>query len=103
MESFNIVFTQGLNALIVVGILRRRRWRFPLQLGVCSYVCYSTSLYLLANHVTGYPEMPRQDLVSFGLFYIPNLPWLLGNAWLAVQAGQEITRWFRSVESPVGG
>src|SRR6185369_6726749 len=45
LESFNILVTQPLNILILLGIVRRTLWRYPLQLGVCSYVCYSTALY----------------------------------------------------------
>lgn len=98
LESFNILFTQPLNLLLLVGILRRSVWRYPLQLGVCSYVCYSTALYLVSNHLSGYADMPRHDLASFLIFYLPNLPWLAGNAWLACDAGRAISSAFRAME-----
>ena len=98
LESFNILFTQPLNLLLLAGILRRTVWRYPLQLGVCSYVCYSTTLYLLSNHLTGYQEMPRHDFVSFLIFYVPNFPWILGNAWLAWDAVRGISAAFRQIE-----
>ncbi|HEY1338123.1 MAG TPA: emopamil-binding family protein [Bryobacteraceae bacterium] len=100
LESFNILFTQPLNILLLWGIVRRRLWRYPLQLGVCSYVSYSTALYLVSNHWTGYAEMPRHDLASFLIFYVPNLPWLAGNAWLAWDAGRAIGSAFRAIERP---
>jgi len=98
LESFNILFTQPLNLLIVWGILQRKLWRYPLQLGVCSYVCYSATLYLLANHLSGYADMPRHDLVSLAVFYVPNLPWVLGNGWMAWDAARAMTAAFRRVE-----
>jgi len=99
LESFNILITQPLNILLLVGILRRSLWRYPLQLGACSYVCYSTALYLVSNHLGGYAGMPRHDLASFLIFYLPNLPWLAGNAWLAWDAGHAISSAFRSMET----
>jgi hypothetical protein len=99
LESFHICFTQPLHVLLLYGIARRALWRYPLQLGVSSYVCYSTALYLLANHLSGYAEMPHRDLASFMIFYVPNLPWLLGNAWLAWNAARAISRTFGEVEA----
>ena len=101
LESFHIVFTQPLLICLAVGIWRRSLWRYPLQLAVSSYVCYSTILYLLANHVSGYAGMPRHVLASFLIFYLPNLPWVFGNAWLALHATRSIARAFRQVEGAV--
>ena len=101
LESFNIFFTQFLNMAVLYGILRNRVWRYPLQLIPASYVCYSTTLYLLANHLSGYAEMAHHDLASMLIFYVPNLPWVLGNAWLAADAGRGITASFRRVERVV--
>jgi hypothetical protein len=101
LETFNILITQPLNLLLLAGILRQARWRYPLQLGVCVYVSYSTALYLVANHLSGYAGMPRHDLASFLIFYLPNLPWLAGNAWLAWDAGRAITSAFRSAEPEI--
>jgi hypothetical protein len=72
-----------------------------MQLAVSSYVCYSTTLYLLSNHLWGYPEMPRHDLASMLIFYVPNLPWVIGNAWLSWDAGSGISAAFRRIERPV--
>jgi len=99
LESFHILFTQALHACVLAGIFRRKVWRDPLQLVTASYVCYSTALYLVANHVSGYAGMPRHDLSSFLIFYLPNLPWLVGEGWLAWDAGERITRAFRKTEA----
>jgi hypothetical protein len=99
LESFHFVFTQWLLICLAAGIWRRATWRYPLQLAVASYVCYSTALYLLAKHVSAYTDMPRHNLASFLILYLPNLPWLFGNAWLACDAGRAIARAFRGVET----
>jgi hypothetical protein len=99
LESFHIVFTQWLLICLAIGIWRRMTWRYPLQLGVAAYVCYSTALYLLAKHVSGYTDMPEHNLASFLILYLPNLPWLVGNAWLAWDAGSFIARTFRRMEA----
>jgi hypothetical protein len=101
LESFNVLFTQALHACVLAGILRRKVWRTLLQLVVGSYVCYSTALYLVANHVSGYAEMPHHNLASFLIFYLPNLPWLLGSGWLAWDAGERIATAFRKIEAAV--
>jgi len=101
LESFHIVFTQPLLICLAAGIWRRSLWRYPLQLAVSSYVCYSTILYLLANHVSGYAGMPHHVLASFLIFYLPNLPWIFGNIWLASDAAHSVARAFRQVEGDV--
>ena len=98
LESFHLLFTQQLLICLAVGIWRQSIWRHPLQLAVSSYVCYSTILYLLANHVSGYAGMPRHVLSDFLIFYLPNLPWVFGNAWLAFSAARSIAGAFRQLE-----
>ena len=83
VESFHIFATQWLHAWLIWAILARWRWRFALQLVVGSYVAFSTALYLLAKHMTGYPLMPQHTPGAFLTLYLANLPWLLGNAWIA--------------------
>jgi cholestenol delta-isomerase len=98
LESFHLLFTQPLLICLAVGIWRQSTWRYPLQLAVSSYVCYSTILYFLANHVSGYAAMPRHVLSAFLIFYLANLPWVFGNAWLAWGAARSIASAFRQVE-----
>jgi hypothetical protein len=101
LESFHLLFTQPLLICLAVGIWRQSAWRYPLQLAVSSYVCYSTVVYLLANHVSGYASMPHHELAAFLIFYLPNLPWVFGNAWLASSAARSIASAFRQVEGVV--
>jgi hypothetical protein len=92
LESFHIMVTLPLAILLLYGIRRRAVWRYPLQLAIGSYCCYSVALYLVAKHATGYAEMARHDLSSFMILYLVNLPWLAGMGWLALDAGVEISR-----------
>ena len=87
LETFEVYVTQVLFFAIAIGVLRRARWRFPLQLCVGAYLTYSVTLYFVAKHMTDYAQMPRHDLVSFLILVVPNLPWLLGNLFLALDAG----------------
>lgn len=96
LETINIGITQGLNVLLVVAILRGLPWRYPLQLAVSSYVAYSVVLYFWHAHVGGYPAMPEHSPSAFLVFYAPNLPWLLGNLWLARSAFTALTARLRT-------
>lgn len=83
LETLNVFFTQILNFVLIWGIVKRRAWRHPLQLLVSSYLTYSVVFYFWVNHVSGYINMPEKTPWAFFIFYAPNLPWLLGHAWLA--------------------
>jgi len=83
LEGINVYFTQLLNIWLMVAIVGRRHYRHVLQLLVGSYLTYSVILYFWAAHVTGYPDMRYQSPYTFFLFYAPNLPWLLGYAYMA--------------------
>lgn len=86
LESLNVFFTQGLNLLLAWGIVKTRAWRHPLQLLVSSYLTYSVIFYFWVNHVSGYVNMPEKTPWAFFIFIAPNLPWLLGHAWMAWQS-----------------
>jgi hypothetical protein len=88
VESFHIFATQWLHLWLVWAILRRWTYRFVLQLVVGSYVAFSTALYLFAKHMTGYALMPDHTAGAFLTLYLANLPWLIGNAWIAIEGGR---------------
>jgi len=83
LEGINVYVTQILNVWLMVAIIGRRHYRHVLQLLVGSYLTYSVVLYFWCAHVTGYPDMRYQSPYTFFLFYAPNLPWLLGYAYMA--------------------
>lgn len=94
IESFHVFLTQWLHLLLLASILWRRPYRYPLQLAVGAYVCYSTALYLVAKHATGYALMPEHDLPAYLILYGANLPWLVGNFLIAFDAAVAIRRMF---------
>jgi hypothetical protein len=83
LEAFHIFVTQWLHIWLIWAILKRLTHRFLLQVVVGSYVAFSTAVYLAAKHMTGYPLMPEHTAGAFLTLYLANLPWLLGNAWIA--------------------
>ncbi|WP_181690409.1 EXPERA domain-containing protein [Streptomyces sp. NBRC 110611] len=83
LETINVFAMQILNCLLGYAIVRHRSWRHPLQLLIGTYLAGSVVLYFWHAHVAGYPDMPDHRLWNYFIFYAPNLPWLVGNAWLA--------------------
>lgn len=83
LEQINVFITQIVNVWLLWAIVQRVYYRHILQLVVGSYLAYSVVLYFWAAHVTGYPDMRYQSPYTFFLFYAPNLPWLLGYAYMA--------------------
>lgn len=96
LESINVFFTQVLNGVLIWAIVKRRAYRYPLQLAVSAYVSYSVVFYLWLAHVSGYPSMPVRSGWGFFIFITPNLPWLLGHLYLAYRAFVAIQRRFQN-------
>lgn len=95
LEALNVFVTQPLGLLLIYGIVTRRAWRFPLQLVVGSYLSYSVILYFLEAHVSGYANMSPHRPRNFFIFYAANAPWLIGYAWLALDAARVTLARFR--------
>jgi hypothetical protein len=100
LESFHLCFTIPAYLWLAFTIVNRYTYRWPLQLCLGAYVAYSVVLYLTAKYVTGFEQMPTHDLGSFLILALPNLPWLLGSLWLALDAGAEILKAVRAAERP---
>lgn len=98
LESFHICITVPLYLWLAGAIVTRSRYRWPLQLGIGAYVSYSVVLYLTAKYAVGYADMPTKDFGSFLILYVPNLPWLFGNLYLALVAGRTILAAVRTTE-----
>ncbi len=96
LETINVFFTQGLNALLIWGIVKHRAWRHPLQLLVSSYLAYSVLLYFWIQHVSGYAQMPEHNAWGYFIFYVPNLPWLLAHLWMGWVSFAAIATRFRN-------
>src|SRR5262245_51410806 len=57
LEGFHVLVTAPLMLCIVYAIVRRRPYRHSLQLVVATIVSYSTLLYLVEGHLSGYARM----------------------------------------------
>ena len=88
LELLNVLVTQPLGLVIMYGIIKKRPWRYPLQLVVGSYLAYSVVLYFLEAQVSGFANMAARTPTNYALFYGANAPWLIGYAWLALDAGR---------------
>ena len=94
LETINVFFTQVLNVALIWAIMKRRAYRYPLQLAVSAYMSYSLIFYFWLAHVSGYPGMPERNAWGVFIFVTPNLPWLIGNFYLAYRAFVVIQRRF---------
>jgi hypothetical protein len=94
LEGLNVFVTQPVGIALAYAIVRRRPWRWPLQLAVGAYVTYSVVLYFLEAHVSGLAGMSGRSVATFAIFYGANLPWLAGYAWLAWEAARTIAARF---------
>lgn len=94
LESFNVVFIVGSELWLGYAILRRRAYRWPLQLCIGSYLTYSVIYYFTVKIV--FPQMLTQDAASYAMLILPNLPWLFGGAWWLGEASVVILKAQRS-------
>jgi hypothetical protein len=90
LEGINVFVTQPLGVVLAYGIVKRRAWRWPLQLAVGAYLAYSVVLYFLIAQISGFAGMERHSARAFIVFYAANLPWLIGYGWMAWAAAREI-------------
>ena len=90
LEQINVFVSQLANLWLMWAIIQRTYYRHVLQLALGSYLTYSVVLYFWAAHACGYPDMRYHSAYTYFLFYAPNLPWLLGYAFLAVHAARAL-------------
>jgi hypothetical protein len=100
LETLNVFVTQWLNLWLVYAILKRKPYRYALQLSLGAYLSYSVLLYFWTAHLSGYQAMRQRSLANFVLLVMPNLPWLLGYLYLAYDSFRAISQRFR--EDPSG-
>jgi hypothetical protein len=100
LETINVFVTQILNLILAWAIVRRKAFRYPLQLAVSAYVTYSVVFYLWLQQVSHYENMPHRTVEAFLLLLLANLPWLAGYGYLGYRSFLVILRRFSAVESP---
>ncbi|MGH8324994.1 MAG: EXPERA domain-containing protein [Steroidobacteraceae bacterium] len=101
LEAINVFMMQPLGLWLAYAILRRRPYRWPLQLGVGAYLSVSVILYFSVGIVSGYARMGAHTVAAFALFYGANLPWLVGYGWMALDASRVIATRFASAPARV--
>jgi hypothetical protein len=92
LEGVNALVTPILSAILLWAIVKHRRYRYPLQLFIGTYTCYGTFLYFGVAHLSGYVIIAQKGVGNFLLFYLANMPWLAGYAWMAWDAYRAIVR-----------
>jgi hypothetical protein len=91
-ERVNVLLTPILSAILVWAMVMRRRYRYPLQLVIATYTTYGTYLYFSVAHVSDYAVFADKSLGNFLLFYLVNLPWFAGYAWMGWDAYRALLR-----------
>jgi hypothetical protein len=92
LESVNALLTPILSVVLIWAILRRKPYRYPLQLVIATYTFYGTFLYYSVAHISDYAVFKYKNAYTYLLFYLVNMPWLLGYAWIGWDAYREIVR-----------
>jgi hypothetical protein len=92
LEGVNTLLTPFPSALLIWAILKRRPYRYPLQLLIGAYTAYGTLLYYSVAHVSGYAVFSDRSPATYLMFYLVNLPWLAGYGWMAYDAFVAIVR-----------
>ncbi len=65
-------------------------------MGVLCLLSNCLASYLTAKYVSNYAQMPVHDLASQLILHLPNMPWLVGNLYLAVDAGLVVAGYSRA-------
>jgi cholestenol Delta-isomerase len=99
LESINIFVTQIVNVALIWAIWKHRVFRHPLQLAVGSYMSYSVVFYFWLAFASHFDAMPHKTVWGYIIFFVPNLPWLLGYLYLAIQSFTAIVRALARQES----
>jgi hypothetical protein len=92
LEGVNTFITPWLSLVLVWAILKRKPYRYPLQLTIAAYTFYGTLLYYMVAHISGYAVFEDKDATTFLLFYLVNAPWFIGYAWLGLDAFHALAR-----------
>jgi len=90
LEALNVCVTPLFYLALLYGMLRRRPWRYAVQLAAGSWVAYSVLLDFWVAIVGGYPGMQAHTFGNFFQFYAANAPWLLGHLYLVADAVRAI-------------
>lgn len=96
LESVNTLLTQFLSFGLIWAIVKRKPYRFALQLTIATYTFYGTFLYYFVAHLSGYAIFDSKGAYSYLMFYLANLPWFIAYAWMAWDAYRAIVRHYKN-------
>jgi EXPERA (EXPanded EBP superfamily) len=91
-EAVNVLLTPILSGLLIRAILTHKPYRYPLQLTIATYTFYGTYLYFSVAHISDYAVFEYKSPYTYLMFYLVNLPWLIGYAWIGWDAYRAIVR-----------
>jgi len=92
VEGVNTLLTPILSVVLIWAIVARKPYRYPLQLVIATYTFYGTLLYYSVGHISGYAVFEYKSAYTYLLFYLVNMPWFVGYAWIGWDAYREIVR-----------
>ena len=90
LEALNVCVTPLFYVALLYGLVRRRPWRYAVQLAVGSWVAYSVLLDFWVAFIGGFPGMQSHAFANFFKFYAANAPWLLGHLYLVADAARKM-------------
>jgi hypothetical protein len=96
LEGVNTLVTPLLSFALIRAIIKRKPYRYPLQLAIATYTFYGTFLYYLVAHISGYAAFAYQGAYPYLLFYLSNLPWFAAYGWMGWDAYREIVERYKS-------
>src|SRR5262245_30388142 len=96
LEGVNTLLTPIPSLVLIWAILARKPYRYPLQLVIATYTFYGTFLYYSVAHISDYKVFEHKSAYTFLLFYLANMPWFAGYAWIGWDAYREIVRALRT-------
>lgn len=90
LESVHVFVTQALSFLLIWAILKRKAYRYALQLTIGAYAFYGVFLYYYVAHISGYKVFAHHGPYPYLMFYSANLPWAIFYGWMGWDAFRQI-------------
>jgi hypothetical protein len=96
LEGVNTLVTPFLSFVLIRAIVKRKPYRYPLQLAIATYTFYGTFLYYLVARISGHAVFAYQGAYPYLMFYLANLPWFAAYGWMSWDAYRAIVQRYKS-------
>jgi hypothetical protein len=96
LERVNTLVTPFLSFFLIWAIIKRKPYRYPLQLAIANYTFYGTFLYYYVAHISGHAMFAYQGTYPYVTFYLASLPWIAAYGWMNWDAYRAIVRRYKS-------